>query len=430
MKSALILATTSIALSGAYYVYDQPAAINKMLQIYLQPLVTENDYQYALNFMYAIYSIPNIILPFIAGAAMDRVGTDVSFVFLTLVVTIGQLFFTMGVGTRSLMVMYLGRLLLGIGGESAGVAQSRITTDWFGDKYLGFALGVNVAIARAASVLNDVLSPWIAIHVSVPFSALVGLVVCGISSLASLYALLAPNQKLYEHKPVSEEVPNGSSHEEGDTDVVVLHPVSLNQERTYSERTLALDTDDHQPFLNDEEAVVDKSKGSGSSFLGTVSSFPLTYWQICIILVTYYGAVLPFNTIHAAFLQIRYYPNDPQTASQIMSIPDVISVVIGPLAAGAVDYTGRRIWVMGACGGSMVLVHLLLGAGSIASPTPLLIVLGLAYSFLITTWACIPLLVEDKHLGTAFGFASSLINTSEAIIPFIVAWLINIDPST
>ena len=51
MKPTFVLITTSIALVGAYYVYDQPAAINKMLYEYLQPSITDHDYQYALNLM-------------------------------------------------------------------------------------------------------------------------------------------------------------------------------------------------------------------------------------------------------------------------------------------------------------------------------------------------------------------------------------------
>ena len=41
--------------------------------------------------------------------------------------------------------MMIGRGLFGLGGESLEVAQASITTDWFQDHGLAFALGCNIS---------------------------------------------------------------------------------------------------------------------------------------------------------------------------------------------------------------------------------------------------------------------------------------------
>ncbi|TPX30941.1 hypothetical protein SmJEL517_g05588 [Synchytrium microbalum] len=394
-----VLASTSCALVGAYYIYDLPAATNKPLESWLK--VDPAEYQYALSFMYTIYSIPNIILPFICGFAMDRIGTTAIFVILLALVAIGQFCFAIGVNLKSLSIMYLGRFLLGIGAESAGVAQSRITSNWFGSKDLALALGINLSTARFGSVLNDIMSPLAATWVSVPFAAWVGFVVAVASFVGSLYVLVPQRSN-----SVRTEI---AGADDGDASLI---PLVTGEGDLTRGNTL----EDLQPFLTDDVPV----EGS-RTFLGKILSFPLMFWQLCIILVAFYGAVLPFNTIHAAFLQVRYFPNDPQTASQVMSIPDLLSAILVPLSGAVVDYTGGRITVLVLCGASMGIVHFLLGVGLLSTPIFALIVLGVAYSFLITTWACIPLIVEEKQLATAFGLATSIMNASQALFPMMVA---------
>jgi hypothetical protein len=51
--------------------------------------------------------------------------------------------------------MALGRLVFGLGAESMIVAVTAALGHWFKGKQLGFALGVNLAIARAGSYAAD-----------------------------------------------------------------------------------------------------------------------------------------------------------------------------------------------------------------------------------------------------------------------------------
>ena len=66
-------------------------------------------------------------------------------VFSTLI-CIGQTVFALGMNARDFKTMLVGRALFGLGGESLEVAQASITTDWFHDHGLAFALGCNISI--------------------------------------------------------------------------------------------------------------------------------------------------------------------------------------------------------------------------------------------------------------------------------------------
>jgi len=49
--------------------------------------------------------------------------------------------------------------LFGLGGECMSVAQSAIVSVWFKGKELNLAMGLNISIARLASVANGIIVP-------------------------------------------------------------------------------------------------------------------------------------------------------------------------------------------------------------------------------------------------------------------------------
>ena len=54
--------------------------------------------------------------------------------------------------------MWAGRTIFGFGGESLSVVQSAFVASYFQGKELAFAMGVNLALARIGSVVNDTAS--------------------------------------------------------------------------------------------------------------------------------------------------------------------------------------------------------------------------------------------------------------------------------
>src|SRR5687768_3255143 len=93
------------------------------------------------------------------------------------IITVGQLIVTLGLWCKSWTMIYLGRFVFGIGGESFTVANSALLTNWFIGQELALAFGVNMSFGRLGSVLNNLLSPYLlriskSIIVSVGFGTL------------------------------------------------------------------------------------------------------------------------------------------------------------------------------------------------------------------------------------------------------------------
>ncbi len=84
--------------------------------------------------------------------------------------------------------MLLGRTFYGFGGESINVATSTLNSIWFGDSgsggELALAFGINLAVSRMGSVVNNWISPSVANGVSTPVAVWVGVGMNFVSVLA------------------------------------------------------------------------------------------------------------------------------------------------------------------------------------------------------------------------------------------------------
>ncbi|KAI8903264.1 major facilitator superfamily domain-containing protein [Gorgonomyces haynaldii] len=302
--------------------------------------------------------VANLFLPLFGGFLVDRMGPNRILVVTCFLVCLGQLLFSIGVEWKTYSLMLVGRILFGLGGETLAVTQSQITSEWFQSKELALGLGVNLSIGRLGSVLNDILSPYLGVRYSISAATWTGFGFCLLSMVCACF-LARWNTKFTKKK---------KSVEEG--------------------------------------------------------SFPVGFVFLNGIIVFLYATMIPFNTIHAAFLQSKWYPNDPQTAGQIMAIPDTLSALLVPFVGTLVDTFGHRIKWLIASGSIMLTVHLYFAFATPQSPQPFvfLCLLGIAYSFLITCWSIIPLLVE-KRTGTGFGIATTSLNISLVVFPIAVGYL-------
>ncbi|KAI9341945.1 major facilitator superfamily domain-containing protein [Obelidium mucronatum] len=419
---------------GNFYAYDLPAALNKPLQAYLN--ATDETYQYQLNLLYSLYSLPNIILPFFGGYLVDRFGTRRLMTILSTLVCLGQLMFTFGVIYRNYVLMQFGRVVFGLGGETLSVAQTRITTKWFKGKELAFALGVNLSVSRLGTVLTDFLSPHLAIGGSVPSAIWAGFITCVISLLCGValnavdeYGTNAAQDAFASTYELIERRPRRHAKKSFDN-------TSRKRSQSRSRPSLSrMESSASQEPLFMSPSVSESQQHHISpprlSFKD-VLDFPLAFWQIVLVMCLMFATVIPFNTIHAAFLQLKWYHGNPKKAAQVMAIPDIISAILVPFVGTFVDKFGRRSMVLLVCGVSMAIVHLVLGFVSVeilTSPIPALAVLGFSYSLLLTFWPCIPLVVPEKRVATAFGLATSAQNLALTVFPLIVAWLVNTDPT-
>lgn len=175
---------------GNYYAFDNPSALNIPLRDWLASPNDLATFQYRLSLLYSVYSVPNIVLPFFVGRAIDRLGSRSILLILAFLVALGQMLTAIGLQNRHLGLLLLGRTIFGVGGESLAVAQARLVTHWFVGKELALAIGLNLSIARIGTVVNNVLSPLVAKWYSVPAAFWLGFVSCMISFGCTLATVL------------------------------------------------------------------------------------------------------------------------------------------------------------------------------------------------------------------------------------------------
>ena len=140
--SALLL--ISLAMMGNYYIYDSISPLADLLKAQLG--FSDSN----IGLLNAIYSFPNILMVLVGGLIIDRIGTRISVVIFTVLITLGAIITAV---TGNIYVMAAGRLVFGLGAESMIVAITTIIARWFKGKELSFAFGLNLTVARLGSFL-------------------------------------------------------------------------------------------------------------------------------------------------------------------------------------------------------------------------------------------------------------------------------------
>ncbi|ORZ32212.1 hypothetical protein BCR44DRAFT_1243063 [Catenaria anguillulae PL171] len=112
----LVILCGCILLFGEFYCYGLPAALNVPLRALLGS--DYSAFQWQLNLMYTVYSMPNLLMPLIGGALYDRFGARVMLLTFSLLVVLGSSLFWAGVALHSFPLLLVGRLLCGLGSES------------------------------------------------------------------------------------------------------------------------------------------------------------------------------------------------------------------------------------------------------------------------------------------------------------------------
>ncbi|KAJ7328138.1 Major facilitator super domain-containing protein 1 [Desmophyllum pertusum] len=144
---------------GSYYCYDNPAALEKNIELDMKV----STRQYVL--LYSLYSYPNVVLCFFGGFLLDRVfGVRLGTIIFSLFVLVGQLIFALGGYIHSYTVMEIGRFVFGLGGENLAVAQNTYSVSWFKGTELNMVFGLQLSFSRVVCFINHTYSIWILVQ--------------------------------------------------------------------------------------------------------------------------------------------------------------------------------------------------------------------------------------------------------------------------
>ncbi len=146
-----VLIFVSLAMGGNYYIYD---SINPLEGIFKEQLgFTATQFAW-LN---SSYSVAAVLTLLIGGIVIDRIGTKKAITFFGCLCLLGATLMSL---KPSPWFMVGSRAVLGLGAESMIVAVTTALAKWFKGKELSFAFGINLTIARLASVAADNSPTW------------------------------------------------------------------------------------------------------------------------------------------------------------------------------------------------------------------------------------------------------------------------------
>jgi MFS family permease len=359
---------------GSYFAYDSIGAI---LPTLVQVFHTDRT---AIDATYSAYSLAAIFAVLGGGYLIDRLGVRRASLILSSLVVIGAAIVAYA---PSLPVMYLGRLVFGVGSESMIVAQSAITARWFTGKELALAFGITLTVSRLGTLFTFNTMDLLAHRYGYRDALWIAAALCLASLVANwIYTLL----------------------------------------------------DRHaEPILKLPEA------GSGDKITWSdVSKFKASYWYAVLICVTFYSAIFPFTANSTDIFHDKWgmpgasaeglsflggvfynFTHMFSTAQGTTSIIIAASMFLAPFAGNLVDRIGRRATLM--IFGSLLMIpaHLAMGLTHLP-PVYAMIVLGAAFVLVpACIWPCVPLLVEERRIGTAYGVMTAIQNVGLFAFPYL-----------
>jgi len=355
-----VLLFVSVAMGGNYYIYD---SINPLERIFIDHLGFSATQFGWLN---ASYSVAAVLTLLIGGIIIDRIGTKKAIAMFGGVCLLGALI-TASQGRAPVMIA--GRTVLGLGAESMIVAVTTALAKWFKGKELSFAFGINLTIARLASVAADNSPTW-------------------------------ANSVFYPQGPTGPASWRGPLLLAVGAGVLCL---------TTSLVYWVLESRAETKYELGKAGETDKLEFRG------IFRFNGSYWLVVGLCFTFYSAIFPFRTFAIDFFTNKILAaHGGAAASEAVrvlchekagffnSLLPFSAMIATPLFGLLVDRVGKRAWFM--MFGSLLLmpVYLMMAYTNISLFVPVSL-MGMAFSLIpAVMWPSVAYIVEQSRLGTAY----------------------------
>jgi MFS family permease len=377
---------------SSYYFYDLFSGIKSQLQA--ETGISNAGY----GQMYGAYSFTNSILlmTFFGGMILDFWGIRRTGILFISFITLGSVgtaygassFFHEGAPfhnflnsflpsySPALKMMVIGRLIFGLGAETFYVVINKIIARWFKGKELALAFGISLALGRFGTAAALTISPWISgelPHSNITPATWLGVMLAIAGLLAFLFYL--------------------------------IFDLKLDRELK-SQQTGVLEKD-HLRFADLLKLLTNRS-----------------FIYITLLCITFYSAVFPFLGYAPDFLHNKFGFNT-QLSGAIASILPYGTILFTPLFGWFCDTRGRSASVMLIGSGLLILVHLTFGLTNFMPYIPLFL-LGIAFSLVPSAmWPSVAKIVDEKRLGTAYGFMFTIQNFGLMLFPYIIGLVLD-----
>jgi len=355
-----VLIFISLAQAGNYYIYD---SINALERIFIDHLGFSATQFGWLNASYSVAAVATLL---VGGVIIDRIGTKKSLLAFAVICFLGAV---LTASKGSAPVMIAGRTVLGLGAESMIVAVTTALAKWFKGKELSFAFGINLTIARLASVAADNSPTW-------------------------------ANRAFYP------DGPGGPASWQNPLLIAVGAGVfAVICSMIY----WALESRAEKRYELGKAGTTDKLE------FKEIFRFDLSYWLVVGLCFTFYSAIFPFRTFAIDFFTNKILAAHGgaqaaesmriislEQAGRLNSLLPLAAMVATPLFGLLVDRVGKRALFM--MFGSLLLMPVYLMMAY--SPTSLYIpvsMMGIVFSLIpAVMWPSVAYIVHQSRLGTAY----------------------------
>lgn len=439
-----VLARSGIVLFACYYSYDIPSALNKYLVMDGKAFDTSR-----ITYLYAAYAMPNIVCPFIIGRYIQNRKPRLAH-YLCLIILAGQALFSLGLSVQSYVLMVIGRIVHGLGGEGFSFVQSRTITLHFKDKELALSMACFSGLGRLGTISNFILTPFVAENASGFVASLTGVAITLVSVIG--YWLISAKSSLkYMEEEIEEyradfvETNSGTPQRQeactqeqeswsvgpncifygestpnaGDTETLCSHRentpqgVSLESYRNLKESSkveLFCEGDTIFAKHTDKDATFHPAF---RVFLGMVFLFSVVW--------------APFYNIAPMLFQKKYSVGNKESGKMVAMIEGV-SMALVSLTSVFSDFIGYKLLMMLFGGVLLTLSHVLIYT-SAGSAVLVVFLLGFASPLISCYGLCMPLLVSEERIGLGFAILSCISNFSYTFSPIIVSLVFSLRSS-
>jgi len=374
----LVLIFVSLAMFGNYYIYD---SINPLERIFLEQLGFSASMFGRLNSSYSVAAVVTLLF---GGFLVDRLGIRKSLFLFSALCLVGAILTAI---RGSFYMMLAGRALLGFGAESQIVAVTTALARWFKGKELSFAFGINLTIARMASIAADNSPTW----------AKWAFFPNGVNAPPSW------------QRPLMLAVAVGST--------AVVGAVVYWALESYADTRFHLGKAGEPDKLSFAEGL----------------KFNPSYWYVVALCVTFYSGIFPFRTFAIDLFtskilsqmgestnSIAAFASAQRLAGSLNSILPASAMVATPLFGLLADKVGRRATFMVVGSFLMMPVYLMM----VYTNVPLIIpvaMLGIAFSLVpAMMWPSVAYIVDEHRLGTAYALMGLVQQVGFAIFNYAV----------
>jgi MFS family permease len=355
--SALLLA--SLTMFGNYYLYDSVAYVS----VELEKQLNFSDQQFGL--LYSAYSFAAIAILFFSGLFVDRFGTRLSILIFAIICTLSGFITALSSSTISIISS---RLILGLGAEPLIVAVTVAVAKWFKGRALGFALGVNLFIARLGSWVVDWSPTWGKNFYDGTYNKPL-LLAAGVGLLCTVGGILYFILELKAEK-------SNKLGKAGETD---------------------------------------KFEWKG------IFNYSKSFWYVVLLCVTFYSAIFPFRAFAPKFFE-EAHGVSKAAAGQLNSLLPVMAMFATPLIGYLIDRLGKRALLMFAGSAVLLPVFLMMSYTNISLYVPV-VCMGLAFSLIpAIMWPSVAYIVDERKLGTAYGLMTLIQQVGVLFFMWFIGW--------